>query len=473
MTRGGGASSGRRACVLGLGRSGLGATRLLLAEGMGVRALELDPSAETRARFAPLAERGAELIVGPHPLTALDGCDLVVRSPGVRDEAPILREALRRGLPVRSEVDLAAARVTTPMLAVTGTNGKTTTTAWAAHLLARAGYPAIACGNIGRALSDAVLEEPVGTLFVVEVSSFQLQDSPEFHPRAAAILNLTPDHLDRHGDLAAYVRAKWAIARNQTASDRLALGPGVEPPAGFDAPARRVRFAPDDPGGPDALFVQAGTIVARAAGAAPQPVLPAAELSLPGPHNLLNAMAALALAAGVEPRVERLADGLRDFPGLPHRLETVGIVDGVRFVNDSKATNVDSMRVALQSFDAPLVLIAGGRDKAGAFEEITELIERHVRRLILIGEAAERMRSAWPRVPAEIARDFTEAVRRAFAAARGGAIVLLSPGCASFDMFRNYEHRGDAFREQVAQLAAETEGRAAGVAAPRPGEDRT
>jgi len=472
VTGAGGAWTGRRACVLGLGRSGLGATRLLLDGGARVRALELEPSEETLARFAPLGERGAELIPGPHPLAALDGCDLVVRSPGVRDEVPILREAVRRGLPVRSEVALAAECVATPILAVTGTNGKTTTTAWTAHLLARAGYPAIACGNIGRALSDAVREEPAGTLFVVEISSFQLQDSPELHPHAAAILNLTPDHLDRHGDLDTYVRAKWTIARNQTPSDRLALGPGVEPPPDLAARARRVRFAAEDPGTPDALFARDGTIFARAEGAGAQAVLPVAELSLPGPHNLLNAMAALALAAGIEPRLARLAAGLRDFPGLPHRLETVGVVDGVRFVNDSKATNVDSMRVALQSFAAPLVLIAGGRDKAGPFEEITKLVEQHVRRLILVGEAAQRIRSAWPRVPSEIARDFADAVHRAYAAARGGAIVLLSPGCASFDLFRNYEHRGDVFRELVGRLAAEVEGREAGAAASRPEEDR-
>jgi len=464
--------SGRRACVLGLGRSGLGATRLLLELGARVRALELAPGAEALARFAPYAARGAELISGPHPLEALDGCDLLVRSPGVPDNAPILREAYRRGLTVRAEVALAADRVTGPILAVTGTNGKSTTTAWAAHLLARAGLPAVACGNIGRALSDAVLEEPAGTIFVVEISSFQLQDSPDLHPRAAAILNLTPDHLDRHGDFETYARAKWVIARNQSAADRLALGPGVEPPRDLVVRACRVRFAIDDPGTPDALFASDGAIVARAVGAPLRTILPAAELSLPGPHNLLNAMAALALAAALVPDTARLVHGLRDFPGLPHRLETVGEVAGIRFVNDSKATNVDSMRVALQSFAVPLVLIAGGRDKAGPFEEITELVERHVRKLVLVGEAAQRIRSAWPGVPSEIATDFADAVRRAYAAAQGGAVVLLSPGCASFDLFRNYEHRGEVFRDLVAQLAAEIGRGETGAAAHGHGEDR-
>jgi UDP-N-acetylmuramoylalanine--D-glutamate ligase len=410
------------------------------------------------------------LITGPHPLEALNGCDLLVRSPGVRDDAPILREAHRRGLLVRAEVALAADRVRTPMLAVTGTNGKTTTTAWAAHLLARAGLPAVSCGNIGRAFSEALLDEPADTIFVVEVSSFQLQDSPDLHPHGATILNLTPDHLDRHGDFDAYARAKWAIARNQSAEDLLALGPGVEPRRDLTLRARPVRFAIDDPGTPDALFTRKGWIVARATGETHE-VLPVGELSLPGPHNLLNAMAAVALAGCLVPETTRLVPGLRDFPGLPHRLETVGRVTGVRFVNDSKATNVDSMRVALQSFADPLVLIAGGRDKGGHFEEITELVERHVRRLVLVGEAAERIRSAWPRVPSEIATDFADAVRRAYAAAQGGAIVLLSPGCASFDLFRDYEHRGDVFRQLVATLAAEVEGSGAGAGSGRSKED--
>jgi UDP-N-acetylmuramoylalanine--D-glutamate ligase len=438
--------------VVGLGRSGLAATRLLLALGARVRALELAPDAGTLERWAALAAPGAELVTGPHPLEALDGCDLVIRSPGVPDGAPILLEARRRGLPLLSEVALAAAQVTTPMLAVTGTNGKSTTTAWAAHLLRRAGLAAVACGNIGRALGDARLDEPEGTIFVIEVSSFQLQDSPGFHPRAATILNLTPDHLDRHGDFAAYARAKWAIARHQSDPDVLALGPGVESPAGAELRARVVRFALEDPGSPEAVFVRGAEIVRRRAGAE-ETVLPAGEISLPGPHNLLNAMAALALGEALVPELGRLAAGLRDFGGLPHRLETVGVVGGVRFVNDSKATNVDSVRVALQSFDLPLVLIAGGRDKAGDFESIAELVRRRVRRVIFVGEAAARIRGAWPDVPGELAEGFEDAVRRAHRAARGEGIVLLSPGCASFDMFRNYEHRAEVFKAAVAALS--------------------
>ncbi len=439
-----------RVCVLGLGRSGLGATRLLLRRGVRVRALELRPTDAQRAAWVPLAAAGAELIEGPHPEEALVGCDLLIRSPGVPADAPILATARRRGVPVRSELELAARGIATPILAITGTNGKTTTTAWAAHILRRAGLPAVAAGNIGRSLSDAVLEEPEGTIFVVEVSSFQLEDSPEFHPRAATILNITPDHLDRHGSLAAYSAAKWGIAARQEAGDLLVLGPGLAIPAGASAHARILRCEPEGADAPDVLCVEDGWIRRRGP-AGEQRWIRVAELSLPGPHNLVNGMAAAGLATALVAEPTRLVHGLRDFGGLPHRLEEVGRIGGVRIINDSKSTNVDSLRVALQSYQEPIILIAGGRDKGGPFEELAELAAARVRRLVAIGEAAERIRSAWPAVASEKAPDLKVALDRALAAAGRSAVVLLSPGCASFDMFRNYEERGDVFRALARQ----------------------
>jgi UDP-N-acetylmuramoylalanine--D-glutamate ligase len=442
-----------RVCVLGLARSGIGAARLLVTHGVRVRALDLAPGDEAIARLRDLPESSLELIAGPHPDAALDGCGALVRSPGVPDGAPFLLEARRRAIPVISEIELASRFARGPLLAVTGTNGKTTTTAWTAHLLQRAGRRAIACGNIGHALSEAVLDEAAGTILVAEVSSFQLQDSPTFHPAAATILNITPDHLDRHGALEAYVAAKWAIARNQEHGDRLVLGPGVGAPAGARPRAQIVRFDLSDPGGAEALFTRDRALVRRAAGRETA-LLGTAELALPGPHNVLNALAAFALASACEPDVPRLLPGLRDFAGLPHRLETVALARGVRWVNDSKATNVDSMRVALESFAGPLVLIAGGRDKAGPFEEIADLAAARVTHLIAIGEAAQRIRSAWPAVSSEGAADLAAAVARADSLAVAGGVVLLSPGCASFDMFRNYEDRGDRFRALVRERVA-------------------
>jgi len=450
---------GERACVVGLGRSGLAAARLLLALGARVRALELSLTDETRAAWEPLARSGAELITGPHPPEALSGCTLLVRSPGVPDEAPLLRAARASGLPVISEIELAAREIATPILAITGTNGKSTTTAWAAHLLARADLPAVACGNIGHPLAAAYLEAPE-RIFVAEISSFQLLDSPGFHPRGAAILNITPDHLDRHPDFAAYAAAKWAIARNQDAGDLLAVGPGLAEEARRRTPGVVVECDPADRGRPDALHVRGDRLWIRRGGQE-RPLLAVGELALPGPHNLLNAMAALAVCSRVADPLA-LVPGLRDFPGLPHRLEPVATVDGVRFINDSKATNVDSLRVALESFTDPVVLIAGGRDKAGDFEAIGDLVARRVMHLVAVGEAAARVRSAYPTVPSESAADFASAVARAYAAARGRGVVLLSPGCASYDWFRNYEHRGDVFKALVAELARREARAAAG-----------
>ena len=438
-----------RAAVLGLGRSGLAAAELLLARGAQVRALEREVSAGVRAAWEPLAAAGAELISGEHPPKALDDCALLIRSPGVPADAPILAQARRRGIPIRSELELAAREVRTPILAITGTNGKSTTTAWCAHLLRRAGINAVAAGNIGHPLARAVLEEQEGTIFVVEVSSFQLEDSPEFHPRAATILNLTPDHLDRHGSFAVYSAVKWSIAAVQDPGDLLVLGPAIEVPAGLTIHARQLRCTLEG-ALPEEGYGLADGWIQRVAQGLPTALIKAADLALPGPHNLLNAMAATALATAIAVESTRLVPGLRDFPGLPHRLEQVGTLGGVRCINDSKSTNTDSLRVALASYSAPVVLIAGGRDKGGDFTGLAELARRQVRHLVAMGEAAEMIQASWPQVPTSRVEDLAEALERALAVAGRGDVVLLSPGCASFDMFRNFEERGDLFRALVA-----------------------
>lgn len=445
-----------RAAILGLGRSGMAAAQLLLARGAKVRGLEREVDAALRSAWEPLAAAGAELVAGEHPEEALDDCALLIRSPGVPAEAPILREARRRGLAIRSELELAAREVRTPILAITGTNGKSTTTAWCAHLLRRAGIDAVACGNIGHALARAVLEEQEGSIFVVEVSSFQLEDSPEFHPRAAAILNLTPDHLDRHGSFEAYQSTKWSIAASQEPGDLLVLGPDLAVPSKLAIHARQLRCAVTGPLPEDGYGLAQG-IVHRVVRGEAQALIKAAELALPGSHNLLNAMTATALAASLVEDVARLVPGLRDFPGLPHRLEDVGSIGGVRCINDSKSTNTDSLRVALASYPDPVVLIAGGRDKGGDFAGLAELAGRQVRHLVAIGEAADTIVAAWPGVPASHAADLDDALESALAAARRGGIVLLSPGCASFDMFRNFEERGDRFRALVTHRAGRGE----------------
>jgi len=451
-----GLSPGDRVCVLGLGRSGLAATALLLRLGCRVRALERAPSSDLEAAWKPYADAGAECVIGEHPAGALAGCRLLVRSPGVPGGAPILAQARAAGIPVRSELELGASQLRTPWIAITGTNGKSTTTAWTAHLLRRAGVLARAAGNIGHALARAVLEEPAGTIFVVEVSSFQLEDSPGLHPQAAAILNITPDHLDRHGTLEAYAAAKWSLAANQGPDDLLVLGPGLSlPEAG--AYRMRIRRCELDPQVPGAMVaVRDGRLVwkRQAGGAADDDLLPVDQIALPGPHNLINAMVALSLASAVVADIGRLIPGLRDFPGLAHRLERVGCIGEVVMVNDSKSTNVDSLRVALQSYAEPVVLVAGGRDKQGRFEQLQDAARRRVKHLVAVGEAAGRIIAAWPMVSSERAASFEDALERAVRAAQPKGIVLLSPGCASFDMFKNFEERGDRFRAYVRARAS-------------------
>ena len=484
-----GLASGDRVAVLGLGRSGLAATGLLLRLGCRVRAFEQRVSDEVRAAWEPHREAGAELVAGEPPAGVLAGCRMLIRSPGVPSESPLITEANELGIPVRSELNLGATQIATPMIAITGTNGKSTTTAWTAHLLRSAGVRARAAGNIGHALSRAVLEEPAGTVFVVEVSSFQLEDSPDVHPHAATILNITPDHLDRHGSFEAYAAAKWALVANQTTGDLLVVGPDLPLPGGMALPMRVVRCNPaptaaanpaptgaptasagqpaemtgqpaettgqhaaitGQPAEMAAVIVREGLLLwTGALGGAERELLPVNQLALPGPHNRCNAMVALALASTVVDEVGALVPGLRDFPGLAHRLEEVGRIGGVVMINDSKSTNVDSLRVALHSYTEPVVLVAGGRDKQGPFEELHELAGRHVGHLVAVGEAAERIRTAWPRVPSERASSFEDALDRAVRAAQPAGRVLLSPGCASFDMFRNFEERGEAFRSYV------------------------
>ncbi len=470
-----GLASGDHVAVLGLGRSGLAATGLLLRLGCRVRAFEQRVSDEVRTAWEPHREAGAELVAGEPPAGALAGCRMLIRSPGVPSESPMLTEAKELGIPVRSELNLGATQIATPMIAITGTNGKSTTTAWTAHLLRSAGVRARAAGNIGHALSRAVLEEPDGTVFVVEVSSFQLEDSPDVHPHAATILNITPDHLDRHGSFEAYAAAKWALVANQTTTDLLVVGPDLPLPGGLTLPMRVVRCNPaptaaanpapttaptasaGQPAGTTGQPAEMAAVIVReglllwtgALGGPERELLPANQLALPGPHNRCNAMVALALASTVVDEVGALVRGLRDFPGLAHRLEEVGRIGGVAMINDSKSTNVDSLRVALQSYTEPVVLVAGGRDKQGPFEELHELACRHVGHLVAVGEAAERIQTAWPRVPSERASSFEDALGRAVRAAQPTGRVLLSPGCASFDMFRNFEERGEAFRSYV------------------------
>jgi UDP-N-acetylmuramoylalanine--D-glutamate ligase len=435
--------------VVGLARSGQAAARLLVARGESVRAADSGHPEEA----AGLTGVGVEVALDTDGLALLEGVRTVVKSPGVPREAPVIAAALERGIDVVGELELAWRAIPNRFVAVTGTNGKTTTVELLGHLYRTAGEPVAVAGNVGTPLSAlAGTIEPDATV-VCEASSFQLEDSVEFAPECAVFLNLAPDHLDRHAGLDDYLAAKLRVFANQ-GNDDLAVYNADEPAlAGTDLGgcARRVAFCVG--AAPDCEVALAeGTIFYDG-----EPLLTTAELGLFGEHNVANAMAAAAAALAMGLEREAVREGLRSFAGVPHRLERVAEIDGVLFVNDSKATNVAAATVGLASFDAPVHAILGGSEKDEPFAPLVEPVGAHCAACYLIGASADRLARELAPVLAggvDLHRcdDLEAAVARAASAAAPGEVVLLSPACASFDAFENFERRGDRFREIVGGL---------------------
>jgi UDP-N-acetylmuramoylalanine--D-glutamate ligase len=417
---------GLRVLVVGLARSGKAAADLLLREGSHVVAYDRDTSLESDAELGRLRGLGVELHLGDEEDTLLEGTDLLVKSPGVPGETRLVAGARTRGVPVWSEIELGARLLPNPILGVTGTNGKTTTSELLGAIFRAAGQDVEVAGNVGRPLTSLVSSIPPHRWVVCELSSFQLEDVELLRPRIGVLLNLEPDHLDRHATFEWYVDAKLRMFEQQTEDDTAVL------PRGFgDVPggAARVEFRWDDP-------------------------LPA-EPRIPGPHNRENAAAATAAArvAGIDD--DAIAEALRTFPGVPHRIELVREVNGVRYVNDSKATNAAAARRALASFpDARLHVILGGRGKAEPYDELAAAFKPGDR-AYLIGEAAFEISEALAAagVPYLDTGGLAAAVAAASRTAAASDVVLLSPACASFDQFENFEARGDAFRQLVEELA--------------------
>jgi len=444
---------GKKVVVLGAGRSGRAAAALLARYDAQVTVADDYLTSMDPQQLDSIVASHIQIILGNvRPELALDAHAVVV-SPGIRLSHPLIAKARESGVPVIGELELGGRFARAPMVAVTGTNGKTTTVNWIAHLLHKGGKRVVVCGNVGTALCDVVTER--SDWFVVEVSSYQLETVERFHPRVAAILNLTPDHLERHPTADDYLAAKARITANQGGGDTLVLnaddGAVWSVAAKTDAAVWGFSLSqPLDRG----VFVENGRIALReAAGGPVRSLLGTREISLPGSHNLANALATVAAAwtCGVGPDV--IVAGLRDFPGVEHRIERVRERRGVLFVNDSKATNPASLKVALLSFDRPILLIAGGRGKGAPYEPLVPLVLSRVRQLIVFGEDAARIEAAWgPHVPICRVADMAEAVRKAAELAQPGEVVLLSPACASFDMYQNYEERGRHFKELVMQL---------------------
>ena len=420
-----GASLPRRVLVLGLGRSGQAAALALAARRVEVVAVDRAPSLDV----GRLAAADVEVHLGTEEESLLEGVELVVKSPGVPGESPLVVAARERSLPVWSEIELGFRLLSSPIVGVTGTNGKTTTSELLGAIFRAAGREVEVVGNVGRPL--CALAEAGGAAepawIVCELSSFQLEDVDRFRPRIGVLLNLEPDHLDRHGSVRAYYAAKLRLFANQQPGDTAVVPRAFGPVPGR---GRRVEFGVED-------------------------ALPAEPL-IPGRHNRENAPAATAAARVAGIPDDAIAQALASFPGVAHRLELVAEVGGVRYVNDSKATNTAAARRALAAYDAPLRLILGGSLKGESFEPLARAIGPNVRAAYLIGEATRELAAALARagVPHERSGDLETAVASAARAAAPGEIVLLSPACASYDQFSNFEERGEAFRRLVAELAA-------------------
>jgi UDP-N-acetylmuramoylalanine--D-glutamate ligase len=443
-----------KAVVVGLARSGLGAANLLARMGEEVTVTDVRAEKDL-AEFTSKLSPSVNLILGGHPDWLFEDAELVVVSPGVPLGIRPLEDARKAGVRIIGELELAYECLHgVPFYAVTGTNGKSTTVTLLDLMLRGAGKRCLFGGNIGNALTGEILKRANGggrvedvDCVVAEVSSFQLEAIERFRPRVASVLNITPDHLDRYGSMAEYRKAKRRIFRNQRRGDWLVLNADDPEAMKLRGSRKNVHFfsRKDEVNG---VYLKRNAVLSSEYG----PLLGADDIRVKGVHNLENAMAAsaMALLAGCPP--ETVVEALREFPGLEHRLEFVRELDGVRYINDSKGTNTGAVAKSLESFAGPVVLIAGGRDKAGDFSVLRPLMDR-VRALVLIGEAREKIRAALSDVvECHMAGSLQDAIGRARAAARAGDVVLLSPACASFDMFRDFEDRGRQFKKLVEEL---------------------
>jgi len=452
----------QRVLVVGLGLTGIALTRFLV--GRKATVTVTDQSGEDRLGTYPEECRrmGVTLELGGHREATFKSADWVVVSPGVPLTIPPIAKAIKARVPVTGEMELAACYIQEPIAAVTGTNGKTTTTALLGEMLKKSGKRVFVGGNIGSPLIGHVDQGRPVDAVVVEVSSFQLDTVHSFRPRVGVLLNVTPDHLDRYPDLMSYARAKGRLFENQTEEDVAVLNGGDPIVREVTGSIRSRRLFFSGRSGKESGAIPAGNrILLKGISKAKKDVdiHPGDGFNLEGTYftgryGQENAAAACLAALSAGATHEGIQAALNAFKGLPHRLETVGIINDVRFVNDSKATNVYSVLCALEAFASPLVLIMGGRDKGSDFTLLREGIGRFARKIILIGEAAGPIRKALKGVVSmEDATDMVAAVKAAFRAASPGDVVLLSPACASFDMFSNYAHRGENFREAVKALS--------------------
>jgi UDP-N-acetylmuramoylalanine--D-glutamate ligase len=449
---------GKKIVVVGMGVTGRAAARFLKTRGAVVWAVDSADRETLADAVAEMTALGVETQTGPHRPELFADADLIVVSPGVPHTLAPLAAAAARGVALLGEVELAARFMIRPMIAVSGTNGKTTTTTLIGRILENAGMRVFVGGNIGNPLIGFVAGGQDADIAVVEVSSFQLDTADTFRPKVAVMLNVAEDHLDRYTDMDGYVAAKARLFRNLSTSDTAVFNggdPRIREMTRALA-ARRLPFQWENGGGEDSgegAVLCTGKIRIRMAEVGSTEIS-CADFALAGPHNLENAAAAALAALAAGARLSDIEKVLETFSGLSHRLERVGTVDGVAFYDDSKATNVDAVRRALESFTGPLVLLLGGRDKNTDLTPLAEMAATRVRRAVVMGEAAARLKKILtPVVPVTEAESMDAAVQAAFSASRPGTVVLLSPACASFDWYENYARRGEDFRRAVEALA--------------------
>jgi len=445
--------NGKRVLVVGLGKSGVASAIFLKQHGARVTVSDTKSGDELRNEIPALLDHGITVETGGHGERTFRGQDLIVVSPGVPVDAPPLVQARSAGEMVIGEIELAAQFLPGPLVAITGSNGKTTTTTLAGEIMTAGGFPTLVGGNIGTpAISLAERAKPE-TIIVLEVSSFQLETIQSFRPKIAVVLNVTPDHLDRHRTLDAYINAKARIFENQQPDDYAVLNVDDATCVSMAARTRaQVFWFSRQKEVQQGAWVRNGNLLFRDR-TGQREILQVSEIPLKGAHNLENVLAAVCAGALMGCPPDKIRQAVRDFKAVEHRLEFVATVNGVDYYNDSKATNVDATIKALESFPTNIHLILGGKDKGSDYTVLNDLLRQRVKRVYTIGAAAAKIESQIKGVEVVHAETLENAIRKANTSAQPGDVVLLAPACASFDQFKSYEHRGKVFKQTVASLA--------------------
>ena len=438
--------------VAGIARTGIAASNLLARNKARVMAVDDKREEDLKENLAKLDKR-VRVQTGRIQGEDISDFDLIIVSPGIDMRNPLLKKAVEKGIPVWSEIELASRFIKKPIIAITGTNGKTTSTSMIGNILQNSGEKIYVGGNIGFPLSNIADQASQYSFIVLEVSSFQLEWIDQFKPFISAILNITEDHLDRHLDFNEYVSLKKRMFRNQKEKDYLILNKD-DPVTACIEPENKIqkllfsRIREVE----DGAFLRKDNIIIRLHGKE-KVIGPVSKMKVKGIHNVENGLASALLGALCKVKAETVMDSLSRFTGIDHRMEFVREINGVRFINDSKGTNTGATMKSIESFDCPIILIAGGKDKGGNYGPLAELISKKVKFSILIGESKMKIRSALKNSNnIENAATLEDAVNKAFAKANAGDVVLLSPSCASFDMFKDYEDRGNIFKKAVLKL---------------------